>query len=194
MGPRDLFTSEMDGCAQYSIRLRVLERESVTSIMQILASFDNHSDSIEAVGFCKTYVRAFYQDVHNLTETGIQHAVGRNRIGRRHNQHLGYNGIEATADSTSRGMIHPFNYKLIRPLIQSSTRQDAVTQLRWHATEPFFTSVSADRTVRVWDARTGECLKVFRGHHETILDFAISTDGRTIVTGSDDGSALVFTL
>jgi WD40 repeat protein len=53
-------------------------------------------------------------------------------------------------------------------------------------------TASADRTVRLWDGRSGHCERVWRGHQETVLDFAISCDGNTIVTGSDDGVSLVF--
>ena len=44
----------------------------------------------------------------------------------------------------------------------------------WHATEPVVYSASADATIRVWDARSGECLQTFHGHTSVILDMAIS--------------------
>ncbi|KAJ3148670.1 hypothetical protein HDU89_004520 [Geranomyces variabilis] len=122
---------------------------------RILASFDNHSESIEAVGFSPT--------------------------------------MSLAATASVDGSISIWDTTALR-LRQTVRHDDAVTQLRWHKTQPILVSVSADRTARVWDARTGECLKTCRGHTQTILNFDISTDGRVLVTGGDDGVALVFAL
>lgn len=51
---------------------------------------------------------------------------------------------------------------------------DAVVKVVWHATEPFLYSCSMDKTVRVWDARTGANLKTFRGHVDPLLDIVIT--------------------
>ncbi|PVU98905.1 hypothetical protein BB559_001175 [Furculomyces boomerangus] len=69
---------------------------------------------------------------------------------------------------------------------------DAVTKLKWHNNSPLITSSSADCTIKVWDSRSGECVRVWKGHQDTILDFALSNDGNTVVTASDDGCCLVF--
>ncbi|KAJ1848145.1 60S ribosomal subunit assembly or modification protein [Coemansia sp. RSA 2703] len=69
---------------------------------------------------------------------------------------------------------------------------DSVTRLLWHDKSPLLTSVSIDCTVRTWDSRTGECVHVWKGHQEGIMDFALSRDGKTVVTASDDGCCLVF--
>ncbi|KAJ1987848.1 60S ribosomal subunit assembly or modification protein [Coemansia spiralis] len=69
---------------------------------------------------------------------------------------------------------------------------DAVTKLLWHHNTPLLTSVSMDCTVRTWDARTGDNVRVWKGHQEGIMDFAMTADGATVVTASDDGCCLVF--
>ncbi|KAJ2450007.1 60S ribosomal subunit assembly or modification protein [Coemansia sp. RSA 2336] len=69
---------------------------------------------------------------------------------------------------------------------------DSVNQLKWHRDSPLLTSVSMDCTVRTWDSRTGECVRTWKGHQEGIMDFALSSDGKTVVTASDDGCCLVF--
>ena len=90
---------------------------------------------------------------------------------------------------------------------------DGVCKVLWHPSEPILYSASIDDSIRVgihlshacplcgndslifpkvWDARTGQCIHTFLGHRNIVLDFAISPDGRTIVTGSDDGTSKVF--
>ncbi|CAB4412909.1 unnamed protein product [Rhizophagus irregularis] len=77
-------------------------------------------------------------------------------------------------------------------LRQTCNHDDAIIQLQWHHDSPLLTTCSADRTVRVWDGRTGNCEKTFYGHQDTILGFAISKDGKKIVTAGDDHVCLVF--
>ncbi|KAJ2867774.1 60S ribosomal subunit assembly or modification protein [Coemansia erecta] len=69
---------------------------------------------------------------------------------------------------------------------------DSVTRLLWHNESPLLTSASVDGSVRTWDARTGECVRVWKGHQDAILDLAMTSDGKTVVTASDDTCCLVF--
>jgi len=45
--------------------------------------------------------------------------------------------------------------------------------------------------VRLWDARSGVCVRSWAVHSDAILDLWVSRDGRTVVTGSEDCSACV---
>lgn len=54
------------------------------------------------------------------------------------------------------------------------------------------TSSSVDRTIRQWDARTGQCMQTWRGHQDVVLGFAATLDGGRVVTCGDDGVCLVF--
>eukprot|EP01114_Cavostelium_apophysatum_P021330 TRINITY_DN7415_c0_g1_i1.p1 TRINITY_DN7415_c0_g1~~TRINITY_DN7415_c0_g1_i1.p1 ORF type:complete len:407 (-),score=71.29 TRINITY_DN7415_c0_g1_i1:180-1400(-) len=69
---------------------------------------------------------------------------------------------------------------------------DAVTRLIWHPTQPFVFSSSVDQTVRLWDGRSAQVAKVWRGHHNSVLDFALTKDGSYFISASDDQAALVF--
>jgi WD40 repeat protein len=75
--------------------------------------------------------------------------------------------------------------------------EDAVTQLQFNSgSTTQFTSISMDRTVRQWDARTGQQLHCWQGHGEGILCMAFthgqSDQASSVVTGGDDGVCLVF--
>jgi WD40 repeat protein len=45
---------------------------------------------------------------------------------------------------------------------------------------------SLDRLVKLWDTRTGQCLKTLQGQSTALWSVAISSDGQTIVAGSTD--------
>jgi WD40 repeat protein len=47
-------------------------------------------------------------------------------------------------------------------------------------------SGSGDRTVRLWDARTGRYLQTLEGHGDPVYSVAFSPDGQQLASGSDD--------
>src|SRR5205823_2824161 len=50
-------------------------------------------------------------------------------------------------------------------------------------------AVAAGETVRVYDLQ-GRLVRLLRGHRGEILDLAFAPDGRSLVTASEDGTAL----
>lgn len=51
-------------------------------------------------------------------------------------------------------------------------------------------SASGDRNIKIWDVRTGACLKQFTGHVKGIA--CVQFDGRRIVSGSSDETVRIF--
>ncbi len=47
-------------------------------------------------------------------------------------------------------------------------------------------SGSGDRTLRLWNLRTGQLLRTFTGHEHTVKAVAVSPDGRQVLSGSHD--------
>ena len=53
-------------------------------------------------------------------------------------------------------------------------------------------SCSADRTVRLWDLDTGECVRTIRAHDRYVYAVAFSPDGSRLVSGSGDHTLRVW--
>ncbi|ETO35140.1 WD repeat-containing protein [Reticulomyxa filosa] len=49
-------------------------------------------------------------------------------------------------------------------------------------------SASRDCTVRIWDAKSGKQLQIFRGHAKQVFAARFSPDGNTVVSCSEDGT------
>ena len=48
------------------------------------------------------------------------------------------------------------------------------------------TSVSYDKTVRLWNVQTGECQEALEGHSGCINSVVFSPDGSRVASGSND--------
>ncbi|MFK7847779.1 MAG: NB-ARC domain-containing protein [Rhodothermales bacterium] len=53
-------------------------------------------------------------------------------------------------------------------------------------------SASSDRTLKLWDIRTGAQLRTFRGHHDLVHTVAFTQNGKFAISGSDDLSLKVW--
>ena len=52
-------------------------------------------------------------------------------------------------------------------------------------------SGSSDKSIKVWDIRSGECLKTLKGHTSSVLSLAITNEG-LLMSGSEDRSILIW--
>ena len=53
-------------------------------------------------------------------------------------------------------------------------------------------SGSGDRTVRVWDIMSGECLQTPEGHSEYVTSMSFSPDGTKVASGSFDSTIKIW--
>jgi WD40 repeat protein len=79
--------------------------------------------------------------------------------------------------------------------LSESTHQSAsdqiITDARFSADGKRLLSASYDTTVRVWDVESGKELKRIQAHQPAAKCAAFSPDGKRIVSGGDDGAALI---
>jgi WD40 repeat protein len=50
-------------------------------------------------------------------------------------------------------------------------------------------SPSADKTIRLWDGKTGECLRVIHGHEGAVTTVHFDPSSRVLASGSEDKTA-----
>ena len=58
--------------------------------------------------------------------------------------------------------------------------------------DKYIASASLDKTVRIWDANTLECIHVLKGHTTAVMDVSFSPDGKHVVSISPDNTIRVW--
>merc|ERR1711988_805941 len=53
-------------------------------------------------------------------------------------------------------------------------------------------SGSYDKTVRIWDVMSGECVHVLNGHSSGVSSVCYSPDGKTLASGSYDNTVRIW--
>lgn len=87
--------------------------------------------------------------------------------------------------SVTRDPVETFCQALERLLTQRHTPAD-VEALCGALRDGRLTIATGDRTVKVWEAETARLLRSLEGHTRPVTAVAVSADGRTVVSGSDD--------
>jgi WD40 repeat protein len=78
--------------------------------------------------------------------------------------------------------------------IELPTDNSHVTRLAVSADGAQIAGAMGDRTIRLWDAQTGQVLRVLRGHTDLPMDVAFSPNGTTLASASYDKTIRVWDL
>jgi len=114
--------------------------------------------------------------------------------------HPDFDELMGAADVDYRTMAHTdvkFADKFrIPPLVEPSRtfqeHSNSVDAVCWGPEVGQFVSASHDRTLKVWEARSGKCLKTLTGHSAGIYHCAVSTTKRHLLScGSGEGDNLL---
>lgn len=81
-------------------------------------------------------------------------------------------------------------------LRHTCTHGAGVVELIWRKNAPVLFTCTVSREIRLWDGRSGDCLKVLTGHREAVLCMAVgyTPDATYLVSGSDDHTARVWSI
>jgi dynein assembly factor with WDR repeat domains 1 len=53
-------------------------------------------------------------------------------------------------------------------------------------------TASQDKTARLWDVKSGDCLQVLQNHSDELFSCAFNYDGDSIITGSKDNTVNIW--
>ena len=101
---------------------------------------------------------------------------------------LYHRGTRTWAGDSARTIPSKFTW----PTPPLTGHQADVDCLTWHPNFHLLASGSTDSTVRVWDLRTGACVRCCLGHVRGVTCLAASRDGQFLASGDDEGTLLVW--
>ena len=67
-----------------------------------------------------------------------------------------------------------------------------VLSLNFHPKSTYLATTSSDKTVRIWDVSTAECLRIFTGHSYSVTSCVFSKDGKVLITGDEIGDVIAW--
>ena len=75
---------------------------------------------------------------------------------------------------------------------QLNSHTESVNSIKISTDKSTIFSGSDDKTIRIWKAVTGECVRVLEGHTDWVYSIAISADASTIFSGSRDKTICIW--
>ena len=82
----------------------------------------------------------------------------------------------------------------IEPLLELSGSDFEAHNARFVGKGRYILSAGDNHSLNLWDAKTGRYMRSFRFHTDWVYDAVENPDGSRIVSASDDGSAMIFSL
>lgn len=92
---------------------------------------------------------------------------------------------EATVGPSGQGVAPPLPAAVkLRPTLEG--HQNAVLSVAFDPPGGTLASGSGDKTVKLWQARSGKLLRALEGHQNSVLSVAFDPQGGTLASGSSD--------
>ncbi|XP_026581065.1 notchless protein homolog 1-like, partial [Pseudonaja textilis] len=79
-----------------------------------------------------------------------------------------------------------------KPLTRMTGHQALINQVVFSPDTRTIASASFDKSIKLWDGRTGKYLTSLRGHVSAVYQIAWSSDSRLLVSGSSDSTLKVW--
>ncbi len=93
--------------------------------------------------------------------------------------------IEARAKQTAANADGP-------QIMVSAGHLEQVNSVSYSPDGKYLASGSSDKTVKIWDAVSGRCLKTFEGHSDWVNSVSYSPDGKYLASGSSDDTVKIW--
>lgn len=78
-----------------------------------------------------------------------------------------------------------FHLQNIRMIVDDQT-------VKFHPNNLYVATGSSDKTIRMWDILSGNCVRIFTGHQGPITALAFSPDGKYLASGSKDHKIILW--
>ena len=172
-------------------------KKSKAKTYQLLPGFGEHKRAVSSVKFAPTRLTKRSALCASSSADGVIKLFDVQDCWTKHQQHQqqqpGGGGASASAsggtaaasdskDNSSEG--------LLEPKLTCTGHSRGINEICWNPVSPLLASASDDKTVRLWDAVTGDTLVEYRGHDNFV--FCVDQHEHMVVSGSFDETVKIW--
>lgn len=113
---------------------------------------------------------------------------------KRHDEIIQANGERLVSGSDDFTLFLWDPQKEKKPLARLTGHQQLVNDVKFSPDGKILASASFDKSIRLWEAKTGKFICTLRGHVQAVYMVAFSADSRLMVSGSADSTLKLWNL